>query len=495
MSNGRQIRITNQMVDRNNATRREVEMQRGELKAFANETSKLLMAAGAQANVENRRRQAQLQQCRQEQQYEERIDEEQFQRRLKQLNQTQTQALATELDREAQDQERRRRELQRICEESPELKELEKALKLAVLNKERAVQLEEKNRLAAMERERIQAMEDQMEYERQRSEKQESEKSRAQKTQMRDQRNVLQQQIAERERQVEEAKIQTEIDKQMVDEIVARINMEDELTMQARRERQEMTTKLIKDYEIQRRRELAEKRAREKAEEDEILAFNKQVEERVGNEAAIRRAKKDEEDRILKKIVEESERKKAEDEEFNSLRDLLWEEELEAKRRDEDLNRKNKIAHMKRDMMAANEQMKQNKIELKRKEAEEELRIIAIMKQKFAEDELRERMEEEYKQQAKGQHKDAIVRQQVERRDMVEREKSKELQEREEMRRKEEYRKMVVQEARKRLLEEHAAKLAGYLPSSTFNNAEEYEAFQNATNRASSASSSSGRMR
>jgi hypothetical protein len=45
------------------------------------------------------------------------------------------------LDKEASENNRKVLEMQRICDESPELKELERALKLAYLNKERAAQV------------------------------------------------------------------------------------------------------------------------------------------------------------------------------------------------------------------------------------------------------------------------------------------------------------------------------------------------------------------
>ena len=50
-------------------------------------------------------------------------------------------ALATELDKEKSEEERKLREIQRICENSPELRELEQALKVAYLNKVNEVNL------------------------------------------------------------------------------------------------------------------------------------------------------------------------------------------------------------------------------------------------------------------------------------------------------------------------------------------------------------------
>ena len=50
----------------------------------------------------------------------------------------------------------------------------------------------------------------------------------------------------------------------------------------------------------------------------------------------------------------------------------------------------------------------------------------------------------------------------------------------EEAERREGYRKQVIQEARRRLLEEHATKLQGFLPGNVFESSEEYEDFKRA---------------
>ena len=102
------------------------------------------------------------------------------------------------------------------------------------------------------------------------------------------------------------------------------------------------TARMVRDFEEQRKWEVAAARAAAKAEEDKILSYNKAVEARNEGVAAIKQAKRDEEDRILKKIVEEAARKKAEEDEFNMLRDMLWEEELEAKRAGEQKARADK---------------------------------------------------------------------------------------------------------------------------------------------------------
>src|SRR3546814_14304124 len=80
---------------------------------------------------------------------------------------SQNQVLASELDRQKREEERRAREIQRVCEESEDLKHLEQQLRIAYINKERAAQLSEKQLLEQMEQQRLQSIEERMEYDRQ----------------------------------------------------------------------------------------------------------------------------------------------------------------------------------------------------------------------------------------------------------------------------------------------------------------------------------------
>jgi hypothetical protein len=377
--------------------------------------------------------------------------------------------MASALDREIAEEERKAREIQRICEEAPELKDLEKTLKLAYLNKELAAQQQERVLLQSLEKERTQAIEDKMEFDRQMALKSDDDKSGAKRRMYEEQREVLLAQIAEKEAALLEAQRQTEVDKATVDEIVRRINDEDQLDMQRRREMQESTRKMMMDYAEQRRQELAAKRAAEKAEEDAINNYNRALDARGEGVAAKKQAKKEEEDRIFKKIVEETERKRRDEEEFNNLRDMLWEEELEAQRAADAKERRDRVIRMRQEMMDANDRMLLQKKEIQKVDSEREARLLASMHRKFKEDETREKAEEDARIAAKQNHMRLVDQQRRQRREMFDEERKEEASHKLEAAEREEYRKMVVREARRRLLEEHAAKLKGFLPRKVLN--------------------------
>jgi hypothetical protein len=353
-------------------------------------------------------------------------------------------------------------------------------LRIAYLNKERAAQFEEKILLATREQERIQAIEDQMEHERLRAIRAESAKEKEKRLLLEQQREVLSRQIAERREELSLARAQIDREREAVDAIIDRINSEDVAEYKSRKDKQAATAAMVRSFEQQRQREVEAARAAARAEEERINMYNRAMEARSEGVAAKKQAKKDEDDRILQQIVEETEKKRKEQEEFNSLRDLLWEEELEAKRNEEAESKKFKQTMMKKEMMQANAQMMVSKEAQRQREAEAEARLVSVMRHKFAVDEAKERADEESKRNAKLYHMTLVDRQRNERKSMYEQERAQEAEVVNEAARREEYRKKVIQEARKRLLEEHAQKLAGFMPNKAFATKEEAELFRNA---------------
>lgn len=475
-------RITTQHVERSIRSQRAVEDQKSILNHFSNEHNKLVSAANSQVKTDIRRQFAREQSLLMEKEYETKLQNEALKQRFDSRTALQNQALATELDKQKSEDERKAREIQRICENSPELKELEQALKIAYLNKERKEQVEQKILIATREQERIQAIEDQMEYDRQKALLADKEKMKLYQQQYTEQRHVLEHQIEEKRQQLLDMERQKDYDKQLVESIVNQINQEDEAEYRKKREMQAAAAIMIKEFEIQRQKEREAKKAQEKADEDAILAYQKASMERNQDITAKKQAKKDEDDRILAKIIEENEIKRKADEEFIMLRDMLWEEELEVKRATEVRNRQEKSLQMKRDMMDANAKMLQLKEEKRIRDAENEARMVEMMRRKFAEDDAKERDVELKRLQARERYMQLIEQQKSDRRSLYNQEREREIAEYEEQERREEYRKKVIQEARKRLIEEHAANLKGYLAPKVLSNPDEMKLFKSASN-------------
>ena len=113
---GRPARITEREVERNIRQQRDIDVQRQQLAGFAKENANLHSAASAQTRIESQRRMIQQQQSRNEHVYEEQLKKQMYDKKFRELTAAQNQALASELEKDTADEERKRREIQKICD-------------------------------------------------------------------------------------------------------------------------------------------------------------------------------------------------------------------------------------------------------------------------------------------------------------------------------------------------------------------------------------------
>lgn len=176
-----------------------------------------------------------------------------------------------------------------------------------------------------------------------------------------------------------------------MDEIVAKIEAEDFKEYQQREERKIATRREIKQYEIQHERELKEKLKKEQEAEAEIKRHMDNLLKRDEGIAQAKANKDAGSAAAFKAISEEAARVSREEEEMTRLRDMLWEEEMEAARKREDEAKAQKKAESKAAMSLANKQMLENKRMNRQLAAQEEERLVKMMMEKFAKDEADER--------------------------------------------------------------------------------------------------------
>lgn len=455
------------------ARRRDEKMEA--MVTYTEDNQKLAHAAKAEIDIANRRRAAHMGSVQAEERMNAMIEQAEYAARNEERVTEQNKRLAAEFERRRTERERKEREIQRICEESEELRDLERALKTAYMNKERAAQHEERVVSARMEREQQQAIEDAMEVDRQAMQAAEREKERARKTVGLEQKVILHKQMEEREALLREAAVEAARDKELVDEIVAKLEAEDAVKAAIVEKNKNETRAIIKAYEIQRKQEKLDAKAAYEAEEAEIRAHLDAMAKRNEGVAQRRADKEAAQAAAFASIAEEAEKKRLEEEELNRLRDLLWGEELEAKRKAEEDGRIAARASQKAEMAKANKQMLAAKAEKRAVEMAEEQKLIDLMLKKFAEDESNERKAEERREANRTRYKNEIEEQQQQRLQMYEKEKAAELEGVSVGKEEEEYRKAVVAEARRRLLEEHARRLHGFLPKGALQSKEELE--------------------
>ena len=371
-------RVTATSIEKTIKQQRDLEDTKRNLQQFGIESAKLLSAAQFQTKVESKRAQAEKDLLINERlKQEQSLELEKSKRRNEQIT-AQKNAITIQLENDYSQQERERIEIQRICDESPELKELEQVLKIAYLNKDRAIQQQEKLLLATKEKQRILAIENDIEIQRQHAIQNDQVKLNQQKVLYTEQRRILQQQIDDKKSLILESQKQAEIDREAVNKIVQQINEEDENDYKRRKEIQIQTAKMIADFEQQRKIEKETAKAREREEENKIKQYQDHIASRQEGVLAIKQQKQAEDTRIFQQIVEETERKRRQEEEYNNLRDLLWEEELEQKRKQDAYNRHQKSEFQKKQMFDMNKRLIDMKAQHRYKEAEDEMRLIEV---------------------------------------------------------------------------------------------------------------------
>mmetsp|Transcript_46710 Transcript_46710/g.104995 ORF Transcript_46710/g.104995 Transcript_46710/m.104995 type:complete len:475 (+) Transcript_46710:41-1465(+) len=383
--------------------------------------------------------------------------------------------LADELARRKAQQLREDMDKKRICDGSEELRALKERLHVAKVNKERAMQLVEINVRGEKERLQEQKIAEHMENER--LEQRELEhKLNVEKSRQRERvKHINQQQIAMKEAQREEAMAQHLQEKDQVSELVDKIAQEDAQEQAARAHKQSETRAVLKQFMKEQK---AKQEAMEQAEIDELerieayAAEKRRQEERLAAEKAEAERQKM---LVLNAMLGKMEAKNKEAQELEQLRNDLHQEELEAEmRRREEIQVRKKLEDREEMKNAYLFQMKM-KEEKARAAAEEEEKIRAQLLKKFAEDDRIEQMNEHKRRMKVEAHKREAQRLIELRREMYEQDRESQAQADSKLRDEDAQRQVIIEEERRRLLKEHAAELADFLPKSTLETKEDYE--------------------
>ncbi|RHZ05403.1 hypothetical protein DYB26_014694, partial [Aphanomyces astaci] len=226
--------MTTRQVEKTMADRRSKEAENAELTRYASSNQQQTMANKSDMGVLAKRRNNQAFQRNAEAMLEERSIAVERDATRSQRTRDQNDFIAKALEEERRTQDRKEREIQRICESSEELRELESMLKVAYVNKERAVQQAERETLSQIEVAREKAIEVQMEYDRQRSLVDMAAKEFGKRVEAVASKQSIQQQMLDRLKLHEEAAREAEMDKHKVDTIMRKIEEEDRLEQEKR---------------------------------------------------------------------------------------------------------------------------------------------------------------------------------------------------------------------------------------------------------------------
>ena len=380
----------------------------------------------------------------------------------------QNELLAKQLMKKKVDQERAEREIQRICEDSEILKDLEKKLNTAYMNKDRVTQLEEAALQAEQDAIREQAIANQMEADRQNAilEMQYQESMRKEHAVAGREKLEEQMEVAHYHR-MHEAAVEAENDKTMVDKIMRRIEEEDYRDHVERSNKIKKTKDVIEAYKLQRAKEVADAAQAEQDADGRILQYAQAKNAREATFKAAQDQKKAEEEARFKRIEADMRAKREEEEEFARLRDMLWEEETEARLRAQEQAKKEAQDLAKLDMMRANEQQKVLKRQIRDRDEAEEEALRRLMQEKFAEDIRLDEEARARRMREREEYKTQIVQQREEQKRRYQLAKDAEVEARRRVMEEEAFKTRVVEAARQRLLQQHAEVVSGFAPKGT----------------------------
>ena len=381
--------------------------------------------------------------------------------------------LAEELENLRLEQVRDNKMRQQIRENSYELRELEEKLRAAYMNKERAAQIaERKAEILELEESEIK-LNQQMQSELQKS--QEHEKHQQS---LRDEAAVVYQQELEKQLLEQEHKKQMEYEeflknKLMIDDMVRKINEEDEKEKIRRLEKQKATRQYIAEFKAKRELWKKEEQQRQDEENKKLLKFAAM---QTTRENARMQQVRDREEKLSKLQEQLGQKIRTEREQRNEmerLRQELYLEEQEETARIKELSEIEKKLKRRIELRKSHaEQISYKQAKINAEQMEEEV-FRQQMLAKFAHDDKIELMNAAARRQKQLEHRKAVESLIEERQNQFAAERQMEITEFLEGQKREEIRQQIIEEERQRLLREHASKLAGYMPKGVFRNVNE----------------------
>jgi len=361
------------------------------------------------------------------------------------------------------------REVAQICDNDPTLRALKAKIQAAYMNKERVVQAA----LKAQEKEKLK--EEDAKFFKEAAENREGllAKEKAKEEEMAQmrirQRDQIQAQLRRNENEARLRKIQEfQAERRHANEIIMKIQKQVQEEDAAARKKMEEINAMMHEGLRLRKIEQERRRRAEAEQEKEIAEHKERVAHRNDKLIALKKQQAAAKEQIRLAIEADAmERQKAEEEMLEAL-DTLRKEQKEKLEEKKEMEKLRKKYEDKMTMMNANEAQKEESRRRKLEEKERERVIVAKMKDKFRQDDLRAEAKARAHKELELNYKKSIHKQMAVRADFFAAAKAADRMQQQLIQEKERFRERVVEEARKAILREHAAKLKDFLPKGVF---------------------------
>uniref|UniRef100_A0A7S0N9X8 Meiosis-specific nuclear structural protein 1 n=1 Tax=Pyramimonas obovata TaxID=1411642 RepID=A0A7S0N9X8_9CHLO len=457
------------------AKRRVDEYQLQGLLKYAEGNKMLVANSKVEERSEHTRREREARGRLREEMQMEGMYENHKQREYAQYVATEEAMISAALEKTHKADERSQREVQRIRNQSEELRWLQEKIRTAEVQMMRQLQLDEKQLIDHRKKQENEAYDDMLEANRQKAIADEDAKEARRRENQVGARYVLMEQMEEKLEQQRAAKKEFERERAAVDQIVSKIHEEDEMELLRKKSKQEETKKWVDNFMVEREQQREAQRNAEWEEEQRIREFNEEVAARKAAQAAVKKAKDDEAARILARIGKEKEEEMRRKEEMEELINRLYFEEEEKRHREKEAAKAEKQARMVEEMKQGNEFQKMLKAQRRIVELEEEERNRKIQMAKYAEDEQREKEAERRRKQKMLEFKAEVKELAAYKRGEYEKQKAREVAEFEAAAAQERREQDIVEQERQRMLREHAESLMAFLPKGVLRKPEDLD--------------------
>ncbi|NXN34695.1 MNS1 protein, partial [Rhinoptilus africanus] len=347
---------------------------------------------------------------------------------------------------------------------SLELRELERKLKSAYMNKERAAQMAEKAAIECEEMKREAEIARKMKEEYERLMKEESSAQLRRNKEKIMYRQELERQLEERERRKQDAHKEFLSEKLMIDEIVRKVYEEDRMERQLKLDKMRATQAHIEEFKKEQANWRRRKQEEMEEENRKIMEFASIQRQREEDRMAKVRETQEKKQRLQSMIAQNLERERQKHEELEQIRQELYLEEQAETERKKEMAENEKRIRQHLDLRQTYEEQLALKKVLRQAMREEEEAFRQQMLAKFAEDDRIEQMNAQKRRMKQLEHRRAVEKLIEDRQKQFIADKERELEERRLEERRQENIRAIVEEERQKLLKEHASKLLGYLP-------------------------------
>ena len=355
-------------------------------------------------------------------------------------------------------------EKERIFKEDDDISEIKNSIQRAKLNKILAKQIYQ-NQMKRIQniindtRTDEQVLKDQnLEHDKQNEEEEKKRKERLKN------KYLIQQQIKEKEILKQESKKEYEKDRKDIENLINTIKKEDQLAKEELERKRNIAKTYMENSYARKAEQKRKEKEDERLEKEKERKYQEDMKKREDDFKGQKEKIQLEKDKIFNQLCEQEAQRRAENDYWENVRNELYLEQGDKKRKMEEQAEKEKKQRQKEEMMASALLHKKIKEENKIKEHEQEQVFRKKYLEKIQEEEELDRLNAKKRKQKELELKMEVEKQWQQKLAQYQLQKEEELKNKEQLKIKEAARKYIIEQEKQRLIKENESLLKGYYP-------------------------------